>query len=164
VNKDYSYMMYPPSVPIEPPSGVLLPQISVDTSASCAATPSTSRTGSLLANSAIPLLMLAPYASDAEALERTKMHLNLITHQDMDRAGPMRPAEKRRRFFMRSKTNSAPDSSFDGVPKSGHHSVSFCLGVKIKSKCNHHHPTDPTVCKYNLIIFLVIIFCIFLLS
>jgi hypothetical protein len=45
----------------------------------------------------------------------------------------LKPAEKRRRFFMRKQTNSAPDS-FDGAlpvppPKhKEHHSVSFCLG------------------------------------
>ncbi|XP_069692968.1 uncharacterized protein [Periplaneta americana] len=45
----------------------------------------------------------------------------------------LKPAEKRRRFFMRKQTNSAPDS-FDGpyqVPPGKHkehHSVSFCLG------------------------------------
>ncbi|XP_065333971.1 uncharacterized protein LOC135935509 isoform X3 [Cloeon dipterum] len=147
-NKCASYIMYPPSTPLEPPSAVLLPQISVNTTSSGAAPqPSTTRTGSMLANSAIPLLMIAPCVSDAESLERTKLHLNLMTGQ-----GPMKPSEKRRRFFMRKQTNSAPDS-FDGPggTHKGAHSVSFCLGMKLKSRChNHHHhhqqqPTDPTV-------------------
>ncbi|CAB3379256.1 Hypothetical predicted protein [Cloeon dipterum] len=149
-NKCASYIMYPPSTPLEPPSAVLLPQISVNTTSSGAAPqPSTTRTGSMLANSAIPLLMIAPCVSDAESLERTKLHLNLMTGQ-----GPMKPSEKRRRFFMRKQTNSAPDS-FDGPggTHKGAHSVSFCLGMKLKSRChNHHHhhhqqPTDPTVCE-----------------
>ncbi|XP_059491244.1 uncharacterized protein LOC132205895 [Neocloeon triangulifer] len=143
--KEPSYIMYPPSTPLEPPSAVLLPQISVNT----APTPQPMRTSSMLANSAIPLLMLAPCAQDAESLERTKLHLNLISSQ-ADKAGPLKPSEKRRRFFMRKQTNSAPDS-FDGPggthKAGGHHSVSFCLGVKLKGKCHnhHHHATDPTV-------------------
>jgi hypothetical protein len=81
------------------------------------------------------------------------MHLNLITNQGVDKAGPLRPAEKRRRFFMRKQTNSAPDS-FDGPngkAGGGHHSVSFCLGMKIR-KCHNHaqHATDPTVCEYKV--------------
>lgn len=49
---------------------------------------------------------------------------------------PLKPAEKRRRFFQRKQTNSAPDS-FDGnlpcaTKARGPHSVSFCLDSALK--------------------------------
>lgn len=69
-------------------------------------------------------------------------------------SGGMKPAEKRRRFFMRKQTNSAPDS-FDGpghlnVKHKEHHSVSFCLGNVRKcrgSDSSIQPPTLPTISK-----------------
>ena len=68
----------------------------------------------------------------------------------------LKPAEKRRRFFMRKQTNSAPDS-FDGpyqVPPGKHkehHSVSFCLGSVRRcrgSDSSIQPPALPTISEY----------------
>ncbi|XP_049807081.1 uncharacterized protein LOC126249470 [Schistocerca nitens] len=69
----------------------------------------------------------------------------------------IKPAEKRRRFFMRKQTNSAPDS-FEGpghlsIKPKEHHSVSFCLGSVRKcrgSDSSIQPPTLPTISKYAL--------------
>jgi len=67
----------------------------------------------------------------------------------------LKPAEKRRRFFLRKQTNSAPDS-FDGaypVPPTKHkehHSVSFCLGNVRRcrgSDSSIQPPALPTISK-----------------
>ncbi|GLG97378.1 Protein of unknown function [Gryllus bimaculatus] len=79
--------------------------------------------------------------------------------RDLAAAAAMKPAEKRRRFFMRKQTNSAPDS-FDGVtghipppkPKE-HHSVSFCLGNVRKcrgSDSSIQPPVLPTISVFGL--------------
>jgi hypothetical protein len=69
----------------------------------------------------------------------------------------LKPSEKRRRFFMRKQTNSAPDS-FDGAypvppPKhKEHHSVSFCLGNVRRcrgSDSSIQPPAPPTISKYS---------------
>jgi hypothetical protein len=69
---------------------------------------------------------------------------------------PLRPAEKRRRFFMRKQTNSAPDS-FDGPSHSNksskeHHSVSFSLGSVLKSRNSDTQAQNippPTISEYQ---------------
>ena len=69
----------------------------------------------------------------------------------------LKPAEKRRRFFLRKQTNSAPDS-FDGAlplppPKQKeHHSVSFCLGNVRRCRGSDSSilpPTLPAISKYH---------------
>ncbi|XP_046986317.1 protein PELPK1-like [Schistocerca americana] len=76
----------------------------------------------------------------------------------------MKPAEKRRRFFMRKQTNSAPDS-FEGpghlsIKPKEHHSVSFCLGSVRKcrgSDSSIQPPTLPTISKYAFSLYTILI-------
>jgi hypothetical protein len=73
----------------------------------------------------------------------------------------LKPVEKRKRFFLRKQTNSAPDS-FDGVlpmppPKhKEHHSVSFCLGNVRRCRGSDSSimpPALPTISKYHRLLF-----------
>ena len=91
---------------------------------------------------------------------RTLSSIAGCTRQTSEVIGPnscaLKPAEKRRRFFLRKQTNSAPDS-FDGAlplppPKhKEHHSVSFCLGNVRRCRGSDSSilpPALPTISKY----------------
>lgn len=84
----------------------------------------------------------------------------------------LKPSEKRRRFFMRKQTNSAPDS-FDGAypvppPKhKEHHSVSFCLGNVRRcrgSDSSIQPPALPTISKYSRLLHVHLHVCVDIIS
>jgi hypothetical protein len=92
---------------------------------------------------------------------RTLSSIAGCTRQASEAIGPnscaLKPAEKRRRFFLRKQTNSAPDS-FDGAlpmppPKhKEHHSVSFCLGNVRRCRGSDSSilpPALPAISKYH---------------
>lgn len=74
---------------------------------------------------------------------------SMFGSETMQRTEIEKSAEKRKRFFLRKQTNSAPDS-FDGGPPMAakvkeHHSVSFCLGSVRKCRGSDSSILPPTL-------------------